>query len=903
VFRFLELSLHGWDFWQQVRVPLDRDVVLLVGPNGSGKTTLLDAIRQLLGARKLSSRRRLQHYLRQPDQPALIRAIVSNVPAESGQPPFFRERVLDREVTLACALVPGSGGSPEKRFAIIPGRASVGDIRRRLLDGKDYYPPEQYERALSNAGVSRSLMAVLAIEQGRTHQLFESTPRQLFHQVLDMLGDKAVLDRYADARRRYQDAQSEVVRQANSLTTKQTELQAMLREVERRNRWEEQRDKVEELNCRLPAAKYQKAWAEKEDLASKIQELRTKVRRGEVERASIVQAVAQATSALSVAKQAAGEARRSAENETNAWSDAKVAAKSALDDVVYVEAAVNEAGAYREADLETLEHQHEEALRHRFEAQRLIDDHRTKVARQEEELAILRTGVFVYPQPVVRTISELRNAAITFEVVSAFIEEVDDALAEAVESALGDARFALLVAADDEEQACCIAKSQGFPGPVYSGPRVDTAQRAGPVRYAVGAPSWLPDLLGETSFATDGSFCDRRGRWVRPNDGRFLGTKALQLAIAKAKTQLDALKQESSSMQEALQLSTRAEGELSSVIATERRRRELLKLAAGLPAARQRAEAATALLDQLEHARRHAEEDRDSAVRAQALAQTGLEAATRGKEDLERRLEGEKDALSEMEVRLTRVDSEVDVLRTSLTLELRHRAEAGELDGPETVEGDLRRARHAFEQMGEPPRAEVRLEAAQLENNVAELERHVRERTREADAAGEELEACRARYIEVVSHTLREYRSRAAEVARGADIVLEMDLPDLRNDDAILDEACISPRFGFDEKAPLPMGDSSFSGGQQVVAGLILLMAMAETEGRGFFLLDEPFAHLSIDRVDQVGRFLSASRSQFIITAPTTLDRGQLNPASMVIVLQKKRKEAPFAPPPLVAIA
>ncbi len=99
------------------------------------------------------------------------------------------------------------------------------------------------------------------------------------------------------------------------------------------------------------------------------------------------------------------------------------------------------------------------------------------------------------------------------------------------------------------------------------------------------------------------------------------------------------------------------------------------------------------------------------------------------------------------------------------------------------------------------------------------------------------------------------------------------------------------------------MGDSSFSGGQQVVAGLILLMAMAETEGRGFFLLDEPFAHLSIDRVDQVGRFLSASRAQFIITAPTTLDRGQLNPASMVIVLQKKRKDAPFAPSPLVAVS
>jgi chromosome segregation ATPase len=130
-----------------------------------------------------------------------------------------------------------------------------------------------------------------------------------------------------------------------------------------------------------------------------------------------------------------------------------------------------------------------------------------------------------------------------------------------------------------------------------------------------------------------------------------------------------------------------------------------------------------------------------------------------------------------------------------------------------------------------------------------------------------------------------------------------MEIPRLVDDDRILDEAAIEVRFGFDGKAPLPLGDPSFSGGQQVIAGLILLMAMAETDGRGFFMLDEPFAHLSLDRVDQVGRFLRAARAQFILTAPTTLDRAQLDPASLVIVLQKKRPGEPHAPVPIVAEA
>ena len=38
MFRFLELELHGWDYWQPLRIPLDAGVVVLSGPNGSGKT-------------------------------------------------------------------------------------------------------------------------------------------------------------------------------------------------------------------------------------------------------------------------------------------------------------------------------------------------------------------------------------------------------------------------------------------------------------------------------------------------------------------------------------------------------------------------------------------------------------------------------------------------------------------------------------------------------------------------------------------------------------------------------------------------------------------------------------------------------------------------------------------------
>jgi ATPase subunit of ABC transporter with duplicated ATPase domains len=180
------------------------------------------------------------------------------------------------------------------------------------------------------------------------------------------------------------------------------------------------------------------------------------------------------------------------------------------------------------------------------------------------------------------------------------------------------------------------------------------------------------------------------------------------------------------------------------------------------------------------------------------------------------------------------------------------------------------------------------------------MEQHVFARQNEADAARTELNQCRAEYLQVIAGTLHDYRRRAQALAGIARAKLEIEIPKLENTDQSIDEAGIVVRIGFDGKTPTEISDTAHSGGQQVIAGLILLMAMAETEGDSFFIIDEPFAHLSLDRVDEVGRFLRGSGSQFLITVPTTLDRGQLDPASLLIVLGKKAPMNAFAPRPIV---
>jgi len=79
------------------------------------------------------------------------------------------------------------------------------------------------------------------------------------------------------------------------------------------------------------------------------------------------------------------------------------------------------------------------------------------------------------------------------------------------------------------------------------------------------------------------------------------------------------------------------------------------------------------------------------------------ERAERGLDELERRLEGERNALRESEAEAQRADVEAAKISHEVAPELRLRAEEGSLDSVETTEGDLRRAREALEALGERP--------------------------------------------------------------------------------------------------------------------------------------------------------------------------------------------------------
>ncbi|MFD2447670.1 ATP-binding protein [Vogesella fluminis] len=228
MFQMKSVEMVHWDFWQRLTVPLDAQIVTIIGPNGSGKTTLLDALRTLL-AIKCSGKRDYKRYVRNNREPfAFLKGVVANPRRLNGglyPTPFFP--LLSEEVTLLCRIKK-QGGDWVRHYAI-----AEGDV---ALDGAVADPAlawlgvQEYRRRLEAAGLTAAVGEVLALEQGDTDKLTEYTPKQLLDLVFQVFGDKDVLDNYQHARDEQRAAEAEL----NALSQQQEALEVRVEAMKTR---------------------------------------------------------------------------------------------------------------------------------------------------------------------------------------------------------------------------------------------------------------------------------------------------------------------------------------------------------------------------------------------------------------------------------------------------------------------------------------------------------------------------------------------------------------------------------------------------------------------------------------------------------------------------------------------
>ena len=921
MFQIKSVEMVHWDFWQRLTVPLDAQIVTIIGPNGSGKTTLLDAMRTLL-AIKCSGKRDYKRYVRNNREPfALLRGVVDNPRRLVGSlypTPFFP--IVSDTVTLLCRIRK-QGGDWVRHYAILE-----GDVPLEAVDDTQWLGVNEYRRQLEAAGLTSAVAEVLALEQGDTDKLAEYSPRQLLDLVFQVFGDKDVLDNYQRARDEQKATESELgalVRQEDALAAR---VEAMRARVNRYLEWRQLNDRTADIRQRvLPVL----VWLESQaSLRALWQRYRVQCRDWQQQRelrqeqlALVAQHKQQEDVAL--AAQTALATRQSQ------LQDAFVACKA---EVATIQGQLKErdrlqslAAAQLGDDSRVLA---DTLLRLRQESEGLRD--RLRQMRQQRtellgHIESLETGKSRLPEDVRHFRAALDEANIAHTMLSGIVEVLEPAWQGAVEALLRPCRYVVLLETpSDRRQAWQLAERLRYRHFLVDERAPAPAARKGSVlevlRFGAQAPAWLYRQLNQVSRVgsvaeaegLDGDWITAEGYFRERRGARHIGVAAHEYAFGEAARQsrLQALREQLRLLNhdmlalEERQVASSAEaarlaaylGGIDAIASLDTRAEEFASLDSRLSGLQHQLADLGALLAEAQAAKAAA----DSCLAEARLA-------------CDRVCLREQDALQQIDA----LHQQVDLLRRQLRRQLVAQREmacqlpAGIpapaalealLDGVESVADARHQLGYLQERlaMGDWETDETVLSLKdKLLDDLTQLTHEHQRRHAELERASLLTRDARSAYINKLRATVKAYGRNVARLGSLAGIGVEVELPQLDNDDAILSQAGLSLRFNFDQKGMMGMNDGEGSGGQQVMKSLIMLIGlmMDESNPSGFVFIDEPFAHLDIFNIDRVAGFLKATEAQYLITTPNTHNINIFAPSELTLATRKKRPGERWAPP------
>lgn len=920
MFHIKTLEVVHWDYWRRFSLPLDAQIITIVGPNGSGKTTLLDALRTLFALR-CSGKRDFRRYVRRADRSfAWIRAVVANQPGATGRRPFFP--CLADTVTLACRIR-RAGGDWTRDYTIVDGDVAI----EGLEDNDDWIGLRDYQSRLAWGGLTPAIAKVLALEQGDTDKLCEYSPKALLELVFDVFGDKEVLDNYAAAREEQKGAERELEDLGLDLDRLRAQAEARRLEADNYQQWKQLADEAHALEAeivpRLEAAELMReVAAERRQLAGERDERAAK----QAERRNSVQRLEHVQAEKTIVEADRKGLRDAAETVEAAHLGAHDRVRD-LDKLITERDTLRaQVAAEHGADALALEREHEQA---EADLAALRARERELVARFEDKTTSLRNARNRSGPPsdpeVTRFRTLLDEQGIAHRGLAETVEVTDPVWQAALEAVLRPYRHVVLLEREsDRHVAWALGERERFRHFLVpereEAPPPREHSLAEVVRFSAPVPRWLADLLNRIRrvedadaarslshdiewITRDGYHRERRGarHLGRPHEFHF-GELARQARISDLETEVSELDR-----------------------ALQPLRPQVGAAAARLTALRQRLLGLQSA--QLLAARAGLYADAEASLPS---ARAALASALQGRDQAKR-------ALDELAGRLSGIEIETD----------RRRRELGAIDARLTeLERDTAPRRHAQAlriqrlrqlQRGMPPHwrdpTEIALLAERYDNAAGARRERDRLRTRldegdwvkdaavitlserlKADVHKREIdyqgrqgycatarrltEEARNAYIAKLRATVRQYGKNLKALGELAGVGVDCPPPPLGHDDLSLAQAGLEVRFDFDCKGAVGLNDGEASGGQQVMKSLILLIALLMDEARpgGFVFIDEPFAHLDVANIDRVGTFLRATRAQYLITTPVTHNANIFAPSQLTLVTRKKKPGDDWAP-------
>ncbi|MFB6350302.1 MAG: hypothetical protein ABEN55_18085 [Bradymonadaceae bacterium] len=152
---------------------------------------------------------------------------------------------------------------------------------------------------------------------------------------------------------------------------------------------------------------------------------------------------------------------------------------------------------------------------------------------------------------------------------------------------------------------------------------------------------------------------------------------------------------------------------------------------------------------------------------------------------------------------------------------------------------------------------------------VDQVEQRLEERRQAHAETKKAAEQARDQYHRTTRRVFRTYFGQLERAGERLEFSVDGGL-ELKEDENFRCEV----RLSVGDKPPVHHDSEDLSGGEK--AALSILMGMTavslNSEGAGFFLIDEPFHHSDIRKINELGRFLDRTEAQYLVSMPTTAD-------------------------------
>ncbi len=932
--RLLSIETEGFSYFPRQEILIHEGITLLDGPNGAGKTTFLNMIRLLFGAKKFDNSATFKTFFERDDifDIYILGRFDNRIDPLRGRRPFEAIGKFQEVVTVVCRLI-NEYPNPKRDYLIFDG---MFEFEEHLKNNLRWLEVNQYIRQLEEVGVSRALVNAFSLNQGNTEKLFDLSQEELADYVLQICGEHDRIEEFQKIKVDVKRQKEEYNRLLLQKQQEETNARKIADRIQRCKAIMEQKELIKFAQTNKLFATYKESEEKLECLQREWEILAEDIQRLDVELFELSKELEQLNKEKIHTQNILNDLHF-----TNSQIQQRIF--ELANQVIELEKELEEVSKfiqhYEQVPLMRLDMLEEEAARVKKEhEQDYFDLHQLEREKQNLEQQILlieRTKATPYPTEVQQMLRSLEDKGIDFLLMAEQIEIIDPAWREAIEALLGEERFTVLVPETQVVSVMKWAQEKKYPYWISPFRPVALKKHSSSVlaklqicdeRITGYLQKFETFMLAETM--------EQAWNWVKQgkqallNDphpykvvsrgGRSITTKGIYCGKKAYEAQLVRLKLELGHLQG---LYNEKQNSVQSLLEQLNQIQENIDVQINVRLIPEKKEIYNTLEHKTNYTRELLEQQQKKLEENSALEQEwlnkdrdvhvnfSLKNKTQG-EDIKKRTdlyEHKRITEEALHAQKEQVSRHFQLLPDEIKSVVHDSVRMIELCSVHEYENQIKVATKLIETHRKDlqgldfiPEGEEERIAALEQNHQTHL-RLLAQHIAEIKKVEQDLQDLELRR----STAQEEYHAMVEEVLYKVKRSLE-ELAKSKNIHATLDINChderwtVDYRIGFNGKPTKSYRNKSvFSGGEKVIASLLLTFAAIKADGMlSFMILDEPFAHLDQERIKMAGEFLKDTGIQYIIAMPYSENMKLFMPwVNMLINLRPKRADSLVAPP------